>query len=110
MEINVKTLKNVTILELGGRLDASSAQDFRNKLKQFIQDDRLNFVFDLENINFLDSSGIGVLVASLRSVNKLNGDIKISNVKDHVRSVIEITRLHQIFEIFDNSEIAALSF
>jgi anti-sigma B factor antagonist len=110
MEINVRELNDVAILELEGRLDASTVNNLRDKLKNLIQHNHSNIVLDLGNISFIDSSGIGILVASLRSINEINGDIKISNVKDHVRSIFELTRLHHIFEIFDDCEIAALSF
>lgn len=110
MKINVSELNDVTILEIEGRLDASNVNIFRDNFKNLMTNHHYQFVVDLDGVSFLDSSGIGILVASLRSIRELNGDIKISNIKDHVRSIFELTRLHQIFEIFDSTEMAALSY
>lgn len=110
MEITQQKIDGVMILKFKGRLDASSVKDIRGKVKSLTKENCSNFVFDLDDISFIDSSGIGILVASLRSVNKVNGDIKVSNVNDHVRSIFEITRLHRLYEIFDDYEMAAKSF
>lgn len=110
MEILEEKINGVEVLNLTGRLDASSAKDFKEKVGSLAKEKRVNLVIDMGAIDFIDSSGLGSLVASLRSVNKLGGDIKIASLQDPVRSIFEITRLHRIFEIFDDSFIAAKSF
>ncbi|MBL7213920.1 MAG: STAS domain-containing protein, partial [Desulfobacteraceae bacterium] len=59
---------------------------------------------------FTDSSGLGSLVSSLRSLNKLGGDIKIASLQDQVRAIFELTRLHRVFQVFDEREEAVKSF
>jgi len=103
-------MDGVDVLRLEGRLDASSANDLKEKVNILAQEKRLSFVIDMAAIDFIDSSGLGSLVSSLRSVNKLGGDIKIASLKDAVRSIFELTRLHRIFEIFDDPEAAVKSF
>ena len=110
MEILEEKINGVEVLNLTGRLDASSAKDFKEKVGSLAKEKRVNLVIDMGAIDFIDSSGLGSLVASLRSVNKLGGDIKIASLQDPVRSIFEITRLHRIFEIFDDSLTAAKSF
>lgn len=110
MEFQEETLGDITILKLTGRLDASSAASFKDKIKSLVKGNRLKIVADLEGAGFMDSSGLGSLVAALRSINKAGGDIKISSLNDQCRTIFELTRLHYVFEIFDDSHSAAKAF
>jgi anti-sigma B factor antagonist len=110
MEIGQETINNVEVLSLEGRLDASSARDIKEKVGSLSRENRVNLVIDMAGVDFIDSSGLGSLVSSLRTVNKLGGDIKISALQDQVRAVFELTRLHRIFGIYDDSTAAAMSF
>ncbi len=110
MEIRQETINHVAVLSLEGRLDASSARDIKEKVSSLSRENRVNLVIDMAGVVFIDSSGLGSLVSSLRTVNKLGGDIKISALQDQVRAVFELTRLHRIFGIYDDSTAAAMSF
>lgn len=110
MEIRQETIDTVEVLSLEGRLDASSAREIKEKVGSLSQENRVNLVIDMGGVDFIDSSGLGSLVSSLRTVNKLGGDIKISALQDQVRSVFELTRLHRIFGIYDDSRAAVMSF
>ncbi len=110
MEILEERIDSIDVLKLEGRLDASSGKDIKEKVSALAKEKRVNLVIDIGAIDFIDSSGLGSLVASLRSVNKLGGDIKIASLQNPVRAIFELTRLHRIFEIFDDSTAAAKSF
>jgi anti-sigma B factor antagonist len=110
MEIVQEQVNGVDVLRLEGRLDASSSKEIKDRISDLAKNKRVNLVVDMAGINFIDSSGLGSLVASLRSVNKLGGDIRIASLQDQVRAIFELTRLHRIFEIFDDSLTAAKSF
>jgi len=110
MEIGHETINDVEVLKLDGRLDASSAKDFKEKVGSLSRENRVKLVIDMGGVDFIDSSGLGSLVSSLRTVNKLGGDIKISALQDQVRAIFELTRLHRIFGIYDDSTAAAMSF
>lgn len=110
MKIRKETIKDVDVLTLEGRLDASSAKDLKNTVPELTRDGRVNMVVDLAAVSFMDSSGLGSLVAILRSVKQLDGDIKLASLQDPVRVIIELTRLHRVFEIFDKTMDAVESF
>ena len=110
MDIREETINGIPVLRLMGRLDADSARDVREKVVSLSQQNRVNLVIDMGGVDFIDSSGLGSLVSSLRTVNKLGGDIRISALQDQVRSVFELTRLHRIFGIYDDGKAAAMSF
>ncbi|MBN1850862.1 MAG: STAS domain-containing protein [Deltaproteobacteria bacterium] len=109
MEISEQKIDNKTILSLKGRLDASSAKELKDKVSDLAKEGNTFLVVDMGHADFIDSSGLGSLVSCLRSVSRLGGDIRICSLKDSVRAVFELTRLHLIFEIFDNSDDALKS-
>lgn len=110
MEILEEKISGIDVLKLKGRLDASGAKNLKKKVDALAKEKRFQFIMDMAAIDFIDSSGLGSMVASLRSVNKMGGDIKIASLQDPVRSIFALTRLHRIFEIFDDSLTAAKSF
>ena len=110
MEILEEKIGEVQVLRLKGRLDAPSAKDFKDKINSLVKEENVKFVIDMGAVDFIDSSGLGSLVASLRSVNKSGGDIKISALQNQVRAIFELTRLHRVFGIYEDSRAAAMSF
>lgn len=110
MEIIQTECNNIIILEFQGRLDASAVKECKTLMEDMVNKKKINLVIDLKDVDFIDSTGLGILVSSLRSINKIGGDIKISSLQDRVRSIFELTRLHHIFEIFDDSIIATKSY
>jgi len=110
MEIAGRKIGDIDVLVLKGRLDASSSRLVKESMSELVKDKRVKIVIDLADIDFIDSSGLGSLVAALRSVNKMEGDIKIASLQAPVRAIFELTRLHKIFEIFDDASSAAKSF
>ena len=110
MEIIEERVDDVDLLTFKGRLDANSAKDVKEKINILTKENRIKIVMDMADVNFIDSSGLGSLVASLRSVNKLGGDIKIASLQDPVRVIFELTKLHRVFEIFDDKDSAADTF
>lgn len=109
MEINFRQDGKVGILEIQGRLDAFNSPILRTKFNE-VADKAINFVFDLKECDFVDSTGLGTIVSCLKSVSQGGGDIYIANLQDKPRMVFDITRAHKIFHIFDDVQSAVLSF
>ena len=65
-----------------------------------------NVVISLESVDFMDSSGLGTLIAMLKRVSERGGDLKIACLSKKVRMVFEITRAYKVFEIFDTVDEA----
>ena len=110
MEILDEVIGKATVLKLKGRLDSLSAENLKDRVKDCVKNGQICLVIDMAEIDFVDSSGLGSLVACLRSVKKLGGDIRIASLQDRVRAVFELIRLHHIFEVFDGVETATKSF
>ena len=110
MEIIDEVIGKAMVLKLSGRLDSTSSAILKDRVKDCAKSGQTRLVIDMAEVDFVDSSGLGTLVACLRSVNKVGGDIRIAGLQDRVRAVFELIRLHQIFEVFDSISTAADSF
>lgn len=110
MEIAEKRIEDVDVLKLKGRLDASSAKNLKGRVASLVKENRVKLIVDMAGVDFIDSSGLGSLVSSLRAVNEKDGDVKVTALQKQVRSIFELTRLHRIFGIFDDVEAAMKSF
>jgi anti-sigma B factor antagonist len=110
MEIRDEAVGNATALRLVGRLDSLSAVTLKDRVKGCTKNGQVRLVIDMSDVDFVDSSGLGSLVACLRSVRGLGGDVRIAGLQDRVRAVFELIRLHHIFDIFDGVADAAASF
>jgi anti-sigma B factor antagonist len=93
---------NGTTLEVmvhASRLDASTARVFKKRCEEVWHPEVAAVSADLQQVSFLDSSGVGALLSLYRRLPSPNPSIKLRRVQPAVRAVIELLRLHRIFEI-----------
>lgn len=98
--------KTVIILSPTGRLDITTAWQFRLKLQDCISQLSPYVVVNLSQVNFIDSSGLTSLVAGMRDADKMSGSFRICNVHPEAKLVFEVTMMDSVFEIFDTQEEA----
>ena len=110
MEHSIQQKGEVTVLNLGGEIDVAVAPQLRNVFKSLIDAGKVKIVVDLTDVEFIDSSGLGIFVVGYKSAKAKGGQIKFSGAKPEVVKVIELTRLDKHFELFQNTEQAELSF
>lgn len=112
MEIEHTLKNNILIINLeGDRLDAKDAPQCKQDVIDLINKvEKYHVVFDLNKLNFIDSSGLGVLLSVLRFLNSHGGELKLSRITKPVLTSLELVSLHKIFEIFNTSEDAVNSF
>ena len=110
MKIKIEDMNGIRTLALAGRFDASATGGFKDTFKGLLQEGAANSVVDLQKVDYIDSGGLGSLVSALRQTRSVDGDIRISGLSGKVRSVFELTRLHRIFEIFDDELQAVKSY
>lgn len=96
----------VIILAPSGRLDITTAWQFRLKLQECISKISPHVVVNLSQVNFIDSSGLTSLVAGMRDADKVNGSFRICNVHPEAKLVFEVTMMDSVFEIFEAEEEA----
>jgi len=109
MEFSFQTNNDVCIVGLKGRLDFASSDELKESFASHLQSTR-NFIFDCRELEFLDSTGLGVLLLCLKEVMKKGGDIRLNGLGDAVKIVMEITRADDIFNIYETVEEAVASY
>ncbi len=81
------------------RLDAASSREFKKQVDQIWSPEVTSVEFDFSMVEFIDSSGVGSLLGVYKRLPQGNATVRLLNVKAPVQSVIELLRLHRIFEI-----------
>jgi anti-sigma B factor antagonist len=102
---------DVTVLDLDGHLifDGGDAV-FRDGVNDLIARDRLKIVVNLANVTYIDSAGIGVLIARFLAVRRRGGDMRLANLTVRSHRVMTITQLLNVFESFKTVDEAVRSF
>jgi anti-sigma B factor antagonist len=92
------------------RLDASVAVDFKEKVAELIKSGNELIVLDLSEVNFMDSSGLGAIVSSLKTLGR-KGELVISGIQETVMQLFKLTRMDRVFRIFKDEKeaVSALS-
>lgn len=96
----------VIVLSPRGRLDITTAWQFRLKLQECISKLSPHLVVNLGSVNFIDSSGLTSLVAGMRDADKVKGSFRICNVHPEAKLVFEVTMMDTVFEIMETEEEA----
>lgn len=111
IKIEERVAGDVTILNIVGRLTIDeAAQHLKKDIEGLISRDRLHVVLNLAQVPYIDSGGLGQLVASYGSVKKAGGAMKLLNVNSRNHDLLSITRLVTVFETFDSEAEAVRSF
>jgi anti-sigma B factor antagonist len=106
MGISGRSVGRVEVMALSGTLDAAASPEVRTKLEALVEAGRKRLVVDLSGVRFVDSSGFFALVSSYKAARAAGGDVVLLGLPPPVRSVIELTRLHRVFEIFEDEAAA----
>lgn len=111
MNITERTVGEVTILDLDGRLVFGEGdQDFRSRIDALARHGRKYIVLNMRNVTYLDSGGIGMLVWKFVTTRKQGEAIKLANLSPRSHNMMHVAKLFQVFETFDTEEAALKSF
>ncbi len=94
----------VRVIEPEGILDGTKASDFRGNIERHIADGAQIILIDFKNVTFMDSSGLGTLVMSLKTVRNADAKMFLCSINEQVQMLFELTSMDRVFEIFDNRE------
>ena len=101
---------DIIIVTLPGEtLDAANCQDFKDAVHLILETSN-KVIFNMERIQFVDSSGCGTLNSCIRKIKNNGGDIKICNVLDQVGAIFRLIKLNRVFHICDTREDAISSY
>jgi len=98
-----------TIIEVGGEIDVYTAPKLRDKITELVGNGDYNLVIDMEKVDFLDSTGLGVLVGGLKKVRAHDGSMELICSQDRLLKIFRITGLAKVFVIHESAEAALAS-
>lgn len=111
MKLSDRIQDDVVILEPTGKImggpDASLLHD---KLYEYIEKNKKRVVIDLAQVDWMNSTGLGILISGYTTLRNNNGELKLANVTDKIQSLLTITKLVTVFETHDSVEDAIKSF
>jgi anti-sigma B factor antagonist len=110
LETSESIREGVVILALKGRLTSGESTAIREKVEQAIAAGHLNVLFDLTNVDYVDSTGLGGMVICYTTLKKLGGALKLVNPNKRNVELLALTKLHTIFEVFVEVQDAVNSF
>jgi anti-sigma B factor antagonist len=96
-----------TVLAVNGEVDVYTAPRLREKLVELVSQGKYQIIVDLEGVDFLDSTGLGVLVGGLKRLRSHDGDLVLVCTQPRILKVFEITGLTKVFAIHDSVAAAA---
>jgi anti-sigma B factor antagonist len=98
----VKEAGGYPVIELKGEIDLSTSPVFKEKVYEIIESGRKDIVIDLSGLEFMDSTGLGVLVAALKKTSMEGGSIRLVCSKKSIIKIFTITGLDKVFAIYNN--------
>jgi len=111
MDMKERLVGGVTILDLSGKLTIEDGvQLLKDKVQTLVQGGRKQLVLNLGGVPYIDSGGLGVLVAGYTTMTKAGGRLTLINVNKKNHDLLSITRLVTIFETFDSEPEALASY
>ena len=110
--LETKNINDILVVSLKEtqRLNALIAEPVKVKLLEFFSKPNTNLVFDLQGISFIDSTGFGVFLSTMKAANNNYGQFKICNVNSDVMELFKLLQLHHVFEIYDTLDPCLKSF
>jgi len=84
-------------MSIDGEMDINTYKNVKDKLNQIIDEESIDIELDFENLSYIDSTGIGVLIGILKKLNKNEQSLIIKNARDNIKRLFNITGLDKIF-------------
>lgn len=109
--IKERTVGDVTILDVAGKiLIGEGAVHLREAVQKAVEANKRKLLFNLKDVTFIDSSGIGELVASYTAMTNRGGKLKLLNLPPKISDILMITQLITVFDVYDSEAEAVASF
>ena len=110
LDIAESVREDIAILTLKGRLTLGESNLIREKVAQLAAAGHVKIVADITNVDYIDSTGLGILVICFTSLKKQGGALKLVNPNKRNVELLLLTKLHTVFEVFNEVQDAVNSF
>jgi anti-sigma B factor antagonist len=99
LSLSTRSEGDCTVVEVGGEIDLYSAPRLRDQLIDLVADGKYHLILDMERVDFLDSTGLGLLVGALKRVEVHGGSLRLVCTREHILKIFRITGLTKMFPI-----------
>ncbi len=99
-----------TVCKIEGEINLNTSPELRKAFDNFVRNNVKKIVVDFSGVPYVDSSGLATLIELLQRLKKVGGALRICCVPEKVKNVFEITKLHKLFDIFDDQASALENF
>lgn len=107
MEFTTTEKNGITILHLSGKImGGPEATEINDKINQLIDTNNRKIVIDLVNVDWMNSSGLGILIGAVTVLKNSDGVLCLINVSDRIKNLLKITKLNTVFEIYNSFDEA----
>lgn len=111
LKIDSREVAHVTILDIEGRIVlGDETQHVRNAVHALLAQGKKKIILNLALVDYIDSSGVGELVACYTAVRNAGGELKLLNLTQKVRDIFYVTKLFTVFDVRDDEFTAVKSF
>ena len=113
MSLEVQTHQadnGVTVVAPTGRLDVAGAPTLKDAISAALKNGQPRVVLDMEGVSFVDSTGLGSVIAALKQIRSSQGDLRLAAPNQQVRVVLELTTLDRVFPYYSSVEEALTGF
>ena len=108
MEIDTRDVSGkAAVVRLDGRLNMVAAPRLKGAIEDLVDQGVTHVVVDLTAVTFMDSSGLGALIAALKKTRQAQGDLRIAGVNEQVATVLRLTNLDRVLRPFESVEAAS---
>ena len=106
LSLSTRTEGDFTVVEVGGEIDVYTAPKLREQLVELVNAGNYHLIVDMERVDFLDSTGLGVLVGGLKRVRAHDGSLRLVCTQERILKIFRITGLTKVFPIHDSVQEA----
>ena len=111
VKLTTRQVGDVTVVDAAGRITlGDGASTFRDTIRNLAGSGHKKLLLNLAEVSYIDSSGIGEMVAGFTNVTNQGGQVKLLNLATRVKDLLQITKLYTVFEVFDDETAAVRSF
>lgn len=111
MKVAKRMEGDVAVITLSGKLmGGPDADSIREMIRECLEGDTKQILMDLGDVSWVNSTGLGILIASHVTVTNAGGQLKLCRVANRINQIFMVTKLHTVFETFESEEEALASF
>ncbi|HOX52699.1 MAG TPA: STAS domain-containing protein [Fibrobacteria bacterium] len=104
MEISTRRIGTSLVLDVVGQIKGADSNEFRAVVKRLLEAAETDLVINLEQVGFIDSSGVGMLIHCLHEVRAQGGDLRLVKLTEDIHDLFEMVAIDRLFTIYPSEE------